>query len=74
MDSITVNRDPTSDNEVSNKKYIVDELDKKTIVRFNQSLENYLKVFVGNDTYNLTKIYKINITVITETKNPNVGQ
>ena len=37
------------------KKYIFDELDKNTIVRFNQTLENYLKVSVGNDIYNLTK-------------------
>ena len=29
LDSITVNRNPTSDNELSNKKYIDDELDKK---------------------------------------------
>ena len=49
IDSITINRNPTSDNEVSNKKYIDVELDKNTIVRFNQTLENYLKVSVGND-------------------------
>ena len=29
LDSITVNRDPTSDNELSNKKYIDYELDKE---------------------------------------------
>ena len=37
-----------------NKKYIDDELDKNTIVRFNQTLQNYLKVSVGNDMYSLT--------------------
>ena len=37
IDSNTVNRDPTSDNEVSNKKYVDDELDKNTILRFNQT-------------------------------------
>ena len=31
VDSITVNRNPTSDNKISNKKYIDDELDKNTI-------------------------------------------
>ena len=62
FDSITVNRNPTSDNEVSNKKNIDDELDKNTIVRFNQTLQNYLKVSVGNDTYNLTKHNKIQNT------------
>ena len=35
--SITINRVSTSDNEVSNKKYIDDELDKNTIVRVNQT-------------------------------------
>ena len=44
IDSITVNQNPTSDNELSNKKYIDDELDKNTIIRFNQTLENYMKV------------------------------
>ena len=55
VNSITINQNPTSDNEVSTKKYIDDELDKNTILRFNQTLQNYLKVSVGNDTYNLTK-------------------
>ena len=32
----------------SQKKYVDDELDKNTIVRFNQTLQNYLKVSVGN--------------------------
>ena len=73
LDSITVNRNPTSDNEVSNKKYIDDELDKNTILRFNQTLSNYLKVSVGNVAYNLTKYDKIQITDITETKYPNIG-
>ena len=55
IDSIAVNRNPTSDDEVSNKKYIDDELDKNTILRFNQTQQNHLKVPVGNDIYNLTK-------------------
>ena len=29
LDSITVNRNPTADNKVVNKKYFDDELDKK---------------------------------------------
>ena len=44
------------------KKYIDDELDKNIIVRFNQTLQNYLKISVGNDTYNLTKYDGIQIT------------
>ena len=59
--SITVNRRPISDNELSTKKYIDDELDKNTILRFNQTLEIYLKVSVGNDTYNLTRYNKIQL-------------
>ena len=73
LDSITINRNPTSDNEVSKKKYIDDELDKNTIVRFNQTLENYLKVSVGNDTYNLTKYKKIPLIDVTEIRYPNIG-
>ena len=73
IDSITVNRNPTSDIEVSNKKNNDDELDRNTIFRFNQTLENYLKVSVGNDTYNLTKYDKIQLTDTTTIKCPNSG-
>ena len=73
IDSITVNRNPTSDNELSNKKYIDDEIDKNTIVRFNQTLQNYLKVSVRNNTYNLTKFDKIQITDTTILKAGNTG-
>ena len=73
LDSVTVNRNPTLDNESSNKKYIDDELDKNTILRFSQTLSNYLKVSVGNDTYNLTKYSKIQLADITIIKYPNTG-
>ena len=73
LDSITVNRNPTSDNEVSKKKYVDNELDKNTIVIFNQTLQTYLKISVGNDTYNLTKNDKIQITDTTIIKAPNSG-
>ena len=73
LDSITINRNPTLDNEVSNKKYIDDELDKNTIVRFSQTLSKYLKVSVGNDTYHLTKYEKNYITDLTEMRAPNSG-
>ena len=55
LDSITINRDPTSDNEVSNKRYINNEIDKNTIVRFNQTIQNYLQVSIGNSMYKVTK-------------------
>ena len=55
LDSVTVNRKPSSDNELSNKKYIDDSIGEATLLRFNQTLENYLEGSVGNDTYKLTK-------------------
>ena len=71
--SITVNRDPGSDNELANKKYVDDSIGEGTIVRFNQTRQNYLKVSVGNDTYYLTKLDIIQITDTTITKYPNTG-
>ena len=38
LDSVTVNRNPNLDNELASKKYIDDELDKNTVLRFNQTL------------------------------------
>ena len=40
IDCVSVNRDPSTDREFSTKKYIDDKLDKNTIVRFNQTLQN----------------------------------
>ena len=71
--SISVNRKPSSDNELASKKYIDDELDKNKVLRFNKTLSNYLKVSVGNDIYNLTKYNKIYITDITIMKAGNTG-
>ena len=73
LDSITVNRSLTSDNELSNKNYIDDELDKSTIVRFIQTLTIYLKVTLGIDVYNLSKYDRIQLTDKTEIKFPNKG-
>ena len=73
INSITINNNPTDDNHVSNKKYVDDELDKNTILRFNQTLQNYLKVSVGNDIYNLTKYNKIQLIDITIIRYPNHG-
>ena len=73
LDSASVKRNPSSDNELANKKHIDKELDKNIISRFNQTLQNYLKVSVGNDTYNLTKYDKIQVTDTTEIKFPNIG-
>ena len=53
--SITVNGNPCLDIELANKKYVDDSVGEGNILRFNKTLENYLKVSVGNYTYILTK-------------------
>ena len=45
VNSITINQNPTSDNEDSTKNYIVDELDKNTIA-------NMIRSFYLLDVYN----------------------
>ena len=55
LDSITVNGNPISDNELANKKYIDDSFGNGTLARFNQMLEKILVVSVGDIAYNLTK-------------------
>ena len=73
-DSITVNINLSLDNGLDNKNKIDDELDKNTIVRFNQTLENYLKLSNGNDAYNITKYDKLQLTDATIIKAPNNGR
>ena len=73
INSITINNNPSDNNHVCNKKYVDDELDKNTIVRFNQTLMNYLKVSVGDDIYHLTKYNKYYLTDKTLMIAPNTG-
>ena len=73
LDSFTINRKANLDEDVSNKKYIDDELNKKIILRFNQTLGNYLKVPNGNDIYNLAKYDKRPITDTAKIIAPNNG-
>ena len=73
LDSVQVKRNHDLGKELTNKKYVDDELDKHTIVRFNQTLKNYLKVSIGSDTYNLTICYKIQLTDRRIIKNGNSG-
>ena len=70
---MTINREPTSDNEVKTKNYANDSIDEGTILRFNQTKENYFKVSVGSDTYNPTKYSKTQITGTTKIKVGNTG-
>ena len=72
--SITINRNSTLDNEVSNKKYIDDQLNKNTIIRLkDDSNKEYLKVDINNISYNLQIYNKILLTDSTIMKNPNTG-
>ena len=71
--SITVIGNPSPDYELANKKYIDDELDKNTFLRFTQTLGIYLKVSVENDTYNLTKCNKVQLTDTTVMKASNTS-
>ena len=72
LDTVTVNRNPNSDKELSDKNYVDDSIGEGTLLRLNQTLENYLSS-VGNDTYSSTKNDKIQITKTTEIKYPKTG-
>ena len=54
-EKVTVNRYPSSDNELANKKYVGHSLGDGINLRFDQTLQNYIKICIGNDVYNLTK-------------------
>ena len=54
LDSFSNIRNTTSDNELAINKSVVDSLGSDNNLRFNQTLENYLKVSVENDVFNLT--------------------
>ena len=58
MNSVTVNRNATTDNELANEKYVYDSLGGENFSKFNQRSQNYLKVSVGNDVYIITKYDK----------------
>ena len=40
IDRVVFNREPIKDNELANTKYVDNEIDKNTIVRFSQTLTN----------------------------------
>ena len=58
---------------MTKKIYVDDSIEDSIINRFHQALLNFLRVSVGNDTYNLTKCNKIQITDVTEIKARNSG-
>ena len=47
--SLTLNTQLVSDYHASSKEHVDDSIVENTNLRFNQTLENYLKVFVRND-------------------------
>ena len=73
LDDVSINRKPNQDKQISNKTYVDDSIGGDKIVRFNQTLDNYLKLSVGNDVYNLMKFDKVQITDTTIIKYRNSG-
>ena len=61
------------DNELVNKNVVDDSLGSANFLRFYQTLQNYPKVSVGNDVYDLTKCDKIQSTYTTIIKAPKTG-
>ena len=55
------------------KKYVDDELNKNTVVRCKQTLQNFLKVTIGNVDYNLTKYDRKQFIVTTIIETGNAG-
>ena len=58
LDSVTVNRDPWSVNELSPKNILI-MIQKKYYFKFSQPMEFYLKLFNSNDTNKPNKFDKI---------------
>ena len=54
LDNNALNKNRVSDEEVV-KKHVDDTLSEDTVLRFDQTLQNYLKVSVGNNVYNHRK-------------------
>ena len=73
FDSLSLKRNPSSDMELANKKYVDDSTGDGNVLRFTQTVENYLEVSAANDTYNLTKYDKTQITGTTKFNYPNTG-
>ena len=66
-----MNRDFNSDNKLTNKRYVDDSIGDGSILRYKQTVKNYLKVSVENTVYNLGKYGRIQITEVTVIKFPN---
>ena len=74
INSITINNDPSDNNHVTNKRYVDNQLDKKTIVRLNDNTnDEYLQISVINNLYNLQIYNKINLVDATKIIFPKNG-
>ena len=62
LDIITVNGNPTTDSEQSNRKYVDDSIEEGKNNKFNQSLQKYVQVSFGHDVDSLTKYDRIQLT------------
>ena len=63
FDSFTNNSNPNSDNEFANKNYVDESLRSVEILGFNQTLQNYLKVSIGNDDTIPPNMIKFNLRI-----------
>ena len=72
LDSKSVKGDPNSDKKLANKNENDDKIDQRTLIRFNQALENYPRISTEDGVFNLKQINKY-ITDITVFKHPNQG-
>ena len=43
LDSVSVIRNPSSDDQLANGKYVDESLDSDNVLKFNQTLQHYLK-------------------------------
>ena len=73
LNSVIVHREPCLYNELANKNNVDASIGNGNIIRFNQTLQVFVKVSVGNDIYNFTKYGRRQITDITNIKNPTHG-
>ena len=70
-DSVSVIGNPISDDEWANKKNVDESLDSGNSLKICHTLQNYLKVSIGNDVYNLNIYDKNQIRDTTKIDYPN---
>ena len=72
VNNIQINNTPTQDDQVTDKKYVDDNIDESSIIRLNDnSNDRYLQARVGNTAYNLQIYNKAQMIHTTELLSPN---